>query len=358
MIEQGGERKKEGIKPTLNGRLSVEGVHAPPIEMEFYMHRHESKGDALAIKPLIKDADIVFIEISGHAAELETYLNSLSIAPKDTIAQIRKNFAKRGGANSYEAGLAEALYKSGVVVISPDLQAGDPLYDEYKAMIERKVDWIHDQFFPKDGEKVPFDQALQIYERFTNENVAVTQKREERVEENIFSGIRDNLKQRPDLQTKSKLKIVAVLGASHTSIPASFSRKYPGTRVSMTFPEPRVQFTHNVANERAFIRGLTPSTEDLEKGLTDIIVGYWMLKQAETLPAYLRLSFHRLTIDVLTPGERRELYDLFLEDPDKSGSRFKEILTARGIPSAISPKRLEKLVTAYRDQGTHPEVQK
>jgi hypothetical protein len=244
---------------TLAERIDRDHPDWPPFKLHFYFSSHETPLDMPDLKDQLQGADIYLYEAAtGNTMteELQEFADAEETNDQDTIdeainlAHAQRKIVK-GTAMELEA---RALFGSKVRVGHIDLRPGDPIFDHYPGKYEKE--------FPG-FQKPTFDQTLDYIKERAELNARFHEEREKIMINRFEQELADIITAHPNLKKTPELKIVATMGASHTTLYDKFIAE--GIQTEHTFPEGHDFNDAWKQTQHAILADVEPSRELLAK---------------------------------------------------------------------------------------------
>lgn len=207
----------------------------------------------------------------------------------------------------------EALYGTGVVVLSPDIpKSKGHLFVEQATELGQNYRSLF---------SLPFDEAVQKYYEARRDRAAMEQMREKEIMQNIPTLIRKALRKNKALRKKESLSVVLTYGAVHTTLYHALSRTEE-SEVSRDM-EDRPQHTYGYISEltRSYLFGVADPERNKElvarqlisvvfKKAIDRELSDWEATSGE------EAKLARMAVDLLTPEDLRDVWDVYLADKE------------------------------------------
>jgi len=251
------------------------------------------------VRSELENADIYMPEVVGWRTEDTKDFDDISTG----------EVAPMGYSGSFLRAFEDAIEKTGVVVVIPDLPEGHQLIEQQDALDER-LELIR---------RLPFDEAVQGFDQYTNDFAMVERTREEEIMKNIPVGIREALERNEGLQKRKQLKVVIEYGTSHTSLYHALSST--GLDVTRDMSDrPHTTYAHFEELHRKYLFGGADSkpTEELAaRGLVAILLYDAIARGFRGFEASTdeELRVCRMAIDSLSVDDLRDVWGEHLRQP-------------------------------------------
>lgn len=301
----------------------------PDVSFNFLFAAHEYAHDVPPdLRSQFENADIFMLE---------------AVAWTDNTMELwRKISEGRAGPSLYKdpyaQGIMDALYNTGVVVLSPDLPHGHPQIEREPGVLWEEV--LH----------MPFDEAVKNANEYWRELANMNQAREEEIMKNIPTLIRRAREENETLQKKKSLNVVLSYGSLHTPLFQALSRTGKDTKREMP-GDGNYVYAQNSELYRRHLFGVAGSEDNLELSAR-ALVGESIV---EALHAEIRglkprgterFSVYRTAIDSLSPEDLRDVWDVYLKEGDSMAAL--SVVKEKGFVVPKTRAELDELLQSKR----------
>jgi len=270
-------------------------------------------GSADDFPPGLRDellhADIYMPESAEWTVEILKELNDISrgeATPKDPRGKRRR-------------ALQDALHKTGVEVVFPDLPKGHELIKRGEEIMRERPSVL----------SLPFDEAVQRFDEFMRAYAMFTRDREEEIMKNIPIIIRKVLEQNETLQNKDSLKVLLTYGNAHTALYHALSATESDVSKDMGG---KVQYEHFSEQIRRYIFGVADSDRNAD------LPAYGLVGYAFRTSLKRQLRVLSATTDEIDRVSRLLLDPLTLNDLSDVWSAYLNEQTSAAVLSAVEEK--------------------
>lgn len=342
---------------TVGQRIDRDHPDWPPLKLHIYFSSHETPLDMPGLKHQLQDADIYLYEcVSGNTmteefqefADAEKTDDQGKINEAIDLAETQRKVVK-GTAMEVEA---RALYGSNVRVGHIDLRPGDPIFDRYPGKYEAGASGF---------QKSTFEQTLEYIKERAGLNARFHEEREHIMVSRFEQELTAILNAHPELKDKPNLKIVATMGASHTTLYDKFIAE--GIDTEHVFPEGHDFNDAWMQTQHAILRDMEPSRDLLAKVYLeeDLFTMVNATLANQTVSTDSKFDYIIACASLFTTTEIEALHG-----QNYTLDMFDDILHAKGLPplprngddiqTFVESQKAAQEHTTAEEKATHPHT--